>query len=567
MREITSRTCRLQLAAAVLLVCLLGAVPVAVGVGSADGQTVSETAEAPSSARIAARKLANGNVEFGLRVASGDLWLPRLRFFPYTTVEVGRWLRSSPFGMSDGYDVRIRARKLANGTVEFALQVGADRQWLPQARIFPYRTATVGRWLFASSYTVGDATAPLDTAPPRRTTVTPPGDVSLGVVRIAPGEAIQIRSLNSVSGDLALLGLPIERSVMLAIEDYGPIRGFGVDMGAGLDSRCSYRGGEAGAQAIVADNDVIGVIGTSCSGAAAVAAAPLLTAAGMVLISGANTSPALTSDLAGNAGANRSVGYYRTARNDLYQGVAMAEFVLGELGVQRAAAIHDGDPYTRGVAQAFVDAFERGGGTVTGFAEVDPDDTNMIPVLTGIAPGSPGALFFPVFEPAGAYIAAQVPRVPGLEGTLLLAADGLLHPAFLSLPQTTGMYFSAPDTRLGGNRNESTGTSAGDFLATYRSRYGEPPASPFWAHGYDATTLLLDAITAASYLDGRTLVVDRQGVRDHLNGVAGYSGLSGNIDCDDFGDCGSSRITIVRNIGGPANASASLDNVVFSFAR
>ncbi|MDE0653771.1 MAG: branched-chain amino acid ABC transporter substrate-binding protein [bacterium] len=561
-----SMIARRQLVAAVLLVSLLGSVVAAVGTGSAGAQTVGDTAEAPLSVRIAARKLSNGNVEFGLRVAGGDLWLPRLRFFPYATVEVDRWLRSSPFGMSDGNDVRIRARKLANGKVEFALQVGADRQWLPRARNFPYRTAAVGRWLFASWYTVGDATAPLDTAPPRRTTVTPPGDGSLGVVRIAPGQEIQIRSLNSVSGDMAFRGLPIERSVMLAIEDYGPIRGFDVDMGAGLDSRCSYRGAEAGAQAIVADNDVVGVIGTSCSGAT-LAAAPLLTAAGMVLISGANTAPALTSDLAGNAGTWHSVGYYRTADNDFYQGVAMAEFVLRELGVRRAAAIHDGDGYTTGIAQAFVDAFERGGGTVTSFAEVDPDGTNVVPVLTGIASGRPGALFFPIFEPAGAYIAAQVPAVRGLEGTLLLAADGLLYPAFVSLPQTTGMYFSAPDTRVGSNRNESTGTSAGDFLATYRSRYGEPPSSPFWAHGYDATTLLLDAIMAASYLDGRTLVVDRQGVRDYLNGVTGYRGLTGNIDCDDFGDCGSSRMTIVRNIGGPANAEASLGNVVFSFAR
>ena len=66
-------------------------------------------------------------------------------------------------------------------------------------------------------------------------------------------------------------------------------------------------------------------MGTSCSGAAT-AAAPLITGAGMVLISGSNTSPALTSDLAGTAGSNWSEGYYRTAHNDLYQGAAAAKF-------------------------------------------------------------------------------------------------------------------------------------------------------------------------------------------------------------------------------------------------
>ena len=112
---------------------------VAVGFGSADAQTVSDNPDAASSVRIAARKLDNGNIEFGLQVAGDDLWLPRARFFSYATVEVGRWLRASPYGMSDGNDVRIRARKLANGKVEFALQVGAARQWLPPTRNF--RTA------------------------------------------------------------------------------------------------------------------------------------------------------------------------------------------------------------------------------------------------------------------------------------------------------------------------------------------------------------------------------------------------------------------------------------------
>ena len=391
------------------------------------------------------------------------------------------------------------------------------------------------------------------------------GDGSLGVVRIEVGEAIQIRSLNAVTADVAYFGVPIERSAVLAIEDYGPIKGFGVDLGTGLDELCSQQGGQAAAQIIVADEDVIGVIGTSCSGAA-VAAVPLITAAGMTMISGGNTSPLLTSDLAGNAGPNYSVGYYRTSHNDLFQSVAMARFAFVELGIDTAAAIHDGDPYTESLAQAFADAFERAGGTVTGIGVVNRDGIDMVPVLTEIAAGSPGALFFPIFQPAGDFVAARAPRVPGLENTVLLASDGLLTANYLALPQTAGMYISGPDTRFGDNVNQSTGTSANDFLTAYERRYGAPPAVPFWAHGYDATTLLLDAIDAASYLVGDALVVDRQDVRDYLNSVEGYSGLTGTINCDDFGDCGAARITIVQNIGGEANAAASMDNVVFSFS-
>ncbi len=394
-------------------------------------------------------------------------------------------------------------------------------------------------------------------------TMEPLGDGSLGTVTVEPGDAIQIRSLNAITGDVAFFGLPIERSVVLAIADYGQVHGFDVDMGTGLDDLCSNDGGQAAAQIVVADEDVIGVIGTSCSGAAT-AAAPLITDAGMVLISGGNTSPALTSDLAGTAGANYSYGYYRTAHNDLFQGRVMAEFVFNELGITTAAAIHDGDPYTQGLAKAFTDAFGALGGDVTGFSAVNKEDTDMVPVLTEIAAGSPGALFFPIFQPAGDFIAEQAPGVSGLESTVLLAADGLLNTAYLALSQTEGMYFSGPDTRFGQNVNASTGKTAQDFLAAYERDYGEPPAAPFWAHGYDATTLLLDAIEAASHVaeDG-SLVVDRQGVRAFLDGVRNYQGLIGLISCDDFGDCGSQLITVVHHESS-ADPEASMGNVVYS---
>ena len=389
------------------------------------------------------------------------------------------------------------------------------------------------------------------------------GDGSLGVVEVDAGEAIQIRSLNAITGDVAFLGLPNQRGIEFAVEHFGPIHGFEVDLGTGLDDLCSADGGQAAAQAIVADEDVVGVIGTSCSGAA-VAAAPLVTNAGMVMISPSNTSPALTSDLAGTAGENYSVGYYRTAHNDLYQGAAVAQFVYQNLGLTSAAAIHDGDPYTQGLTQAFADAYEELGGTITGFTGVNKEDTDMVPVLTEIAAGSPDALFFPIFQPAGDFVADQVPGVSGLESTVLLAADGLIVDTFMELSQTAGMYFSGPDTRFGENVNQSTGKTADDFLAEYESTYGGAPEAPFWAHSYDATTLLLEAIEAASWVDGDTLMIDRQGVRDHLNGVRGYSGLTGTLNCDDFGDCGAQRISVIHHVD-PTDLDASKANVVFDY--
>jgi len=285
----------------------------------------------------------------------------------------------------------------------------------------------------------------------------------------------------------------------------------------------------------------------------------------MVMISGSNTSPALTSDQQGNPGDNYNEGYYRTAHNDLFQGAAMAQFVFAELGLTSAAALHDGDPYTEGLANAFANAFRELGGEVTAVSGVAKEDTDMVPVLTEIAAGSPQAIFFPIFQPAGDFVADQAGGVSGLEDTVLLAADGLLVDGFMELEQSEGIRFSGPDVRFGSNTNESTGVSADEFLATYEANNGEAPSAAFWGHSYDATAMLLDAIAAASWVEGDELMIDRAGVREHLNSISGYSGIIGTINCDDFGDCGSQKITIIEHLDS-GDVEASKQNVVFEYA-
>ena len=394
------------------------------------------------------------------------------------------------------------------------------------------------------------------------------GDGSLGEVRVEPGEEIQIRSLNAISGDVAFLGIPNQRAIEMVLYylgSGGKVKGRQVTLGTGLDDLCSADGGAAAAQMIVADEDVVGVIGTSCSGAAA-AASPLISAAGMVMISPSNTSPSLTSDLAGTAGKNYYPGYYRTAHNDLYQGAAAAGFALEVLGVTTAAAIHDGDPYTQGLAQAFADAFEAGGGTMTGFTAVNKGDTDMVPVLTEVASGAPEMLFFPIFQPEGDFIVQQVHEVSGMDGVILMAADGLMVSNFMELPESEGLFFSGPDLRYGANGNQRIiGSSAGGVLMQYAGQWGENPSAAFWAHSFDATTLLLDAIEAASYDDDGTLVIDRAGVREFLSSVRDYRGITGLLSCDEFGDCGSQKITVIGHTNS-SDVDGSLANVIYEYS-
>ena len=156
----------------------------------------------------------------------------------------------------------------------------------------------------------------------------------LGAVEIGAGEAIQIRTMLSHTG-APTFGQPVRYGVELALQDAGDIHGRQVELGEPIDEMCSGEGGRAGALQITADpRQIVGVIGTSCSGAS-VEASPLLSGAGLVMISPSNTSPDLTSDLQGNASIDRYPGYYRTANNSLYEAQTVAEFAYHEIPTPR----------------------------------------------------------------------------------------------------------------------------------------------------------------------------------------------------------------------------------------
>ena len=367
---------------------------------------------------------------------------------------------------------------------------------------------------------------------------------ALGTVVVGSGEDIHIRSLGALNspGDS---GVPSKRGVALAIADYGPIKGRNVTMGAGVNSLCSAQGGAAAAETVTGDARVVGVIGPSCSVAAA-AASPILSQAGLVTIAPSTTSPSLTSDLRGNAGSNHHAGYHRTVSNDLYQAQAVADFVYNELGLRNMAAIHDGDPYTHGLVAAFTAAFEELGGAVA-VAAVNKGDTDMLPVLAQIAEGNPEGLFMPIFPEEAGYILQQSRQVDALTGLARIGGGGLLISEFLAIPESEGFYFAGPELDFGANVNEATGRSGDELIAAYRETYKEGPSNAYLAHAYDATTILLRAIEEVSVAQGDTLYIDRAKLRAAVTATSGFSGISGELSCDRFGDCGAGRVQIAHH--------------------
>ncbi len=349
---------------------------------------------------------------------------------------------------------------------------------------------------------------------------------AIGCVDIAPGAPIHIAWGLTVSGATATLGEDSKGAIEIAIEDRGgKLLDHPIEL-TGEDTLCNAEGGQAAGTKLAADPTIVGIVGTNCSSEAR-AAMPLISKAGMVMISPSNTNP----DLTDPNHPDHHPGYLRTAHNDLFQGRVAAEFAFNELKVKTAATIHDGSPYAESLQKVFANVFTELGGTVTTQEAVNVGDTDMKPVLTKIATGQPEVIYFPIFEPEGDLIAAQMGEVSGLENTIKLGADGLFADTF---PEGTGkgavgMYLSGPYV---------AGAAYDAFLAKWKTKFGGVPPSGFHAHAYDATNILLAAIEKVAVKDADgTVHIGRQALRDAMYATKDFNGLTGKLTCDANGDC------------------------------
>ncbi len=343
---------------------------------------------------------------------------------------------------------------------------------------------------------------------------------AIGCVDIAEGEPVHIAWMLPRAGGAAVYGDSAIGGMGIAISEQGQILGHDILL-TGEDTDCSAEGGETASQRIAADPTIVAVVGTTCS-SAMTAAMSTISEAGLTIISPSNTSPALT-----DPGETYEEGYFRTAHNDLFQGAMAGRFAIEELGASTAAAIHDGDPYTAGLAKAFTDEFAKLGGTVITTEAVNKGDTDMRPVLTTIASNAPDVLFFPVFQPEGDFIAAQSVEVSGLEDTILFAADGVLVGPFAPSAGSAavGMYLSGPAL---------SGPEAAAYLESYREAEGQLPPGPFGEHAYDGIRILFAAIESVAVQDDDgTLHIGRQALRDAVTATSGFDGLTGVLSCGD----------------------------------
>ena len=358
---------------------------------------------------------------------------------------------------------------------------------------------------------------------------------AIGCVDIGPNDPIHIAYAMVIAGPDETLGIDSRNGAEVAVALKGKVLGHDIQF-TGEDDGCSAEGGQAAGTKLSADPTIVAIIGTSCSSAARVMM-PLISQAGMVMISSSNTAPDLT--LAGNE--NNWPGYLRTAHSDLVQGKAAARFAYEFLGLTKAATIHDGSLYAEKLQEVFALNFEEMGGTITAREAVDPNGTDFKSALTSIAATSPEIIYHPIFVKAGSLIVRQAKEVPGLENTYLMGADGMFSPDVTegAGDAVEGLFVSSPD--LSAFAAEYTSI----FLPKYKELFGTDPISIFHAHAYDAMMIIIAAIEKVAVQDADgTLHIGRQALRDAMYATKDFKGLSGNLTCTPTGDCADPVIAV-----------------------
>jgi branched-chain amino acid transport system substrate-binding protein len=395
--------------------------------------------------------------------------------------------------------------------------------------------------LFASMILAACAPAATE-APPAETEAPaegePAGDTEctdpLGCVEVGPNDPVHVAYALVLSTADETLGVDTRNGIEIAVDDKGQILGHDILLD-GEDEQCSAEGGQAAAAKLAADPSIVAVVGTSCSSAARVGV-PLLSQAGLLIVSPSNTGVDLTLP-----GENWHPGYGRTAHADSAQGPPAAKFAYEEVGARTAATIHDGSLYADQLQAEFAKAFEEMGGEIVAREVVDPNQTDFKSVLTSIATSEPDIIYYPIFIAAGSLITRQAQETTGLENTTLMGADGMNSPDVTegAGDAVEGLFISSPDLAAFQEAYEA------DFVPKYEAKFGTAPLSIFHAHGYDAFMIIANAIEeVAVQMDDGSLMIPRQALRDAFYATKDHQGLTGVLTCTENGDCANPVIAV-----------------------
>ncbi len=337
--------------------------------------------------------------------------------------------------------------------------------------------------------------------------------LGIGMAACSSGpKEIVIGGVGPVTGEAATFGVSTKNAYEMAIAEWNANKGingkqlklvFADDKGDPTEGATVYT-------KLIQQDKVVAIVGTVMS-KVSLAGAPICQSSGIPMISPTSTNPKVT-----------EVGdfIFRACFIDPFQGTVGAQFAFNDLGAKKAAALFDsGNDYAKGLSEFFKAKFEElgGAGSVVAFEGHASGTTDFKAQLTKILAAKPDVLYVSDYYQDVALIAKQA-RELGFKGPMV-GGDGWDSPDLVKIGGAAvenGFFtnhYSAEDTR----------PIVQDFVKKYTAKYGAAPDA-LATLGYDAMTLMLDAIKRAGKTDGKS-------IRDALK-AADLAVVSGQVKFD-----------------------------------
>ncbi|MFM6038550.1 MAG: ABC transporter substrate-binding protein [Sphaerospermopsis kisseleviana] len=379
------------------------------------------------------------------------------------------------------------------------------------------------------------------------TTTTPEASTT---TTTSSAKGLKIGSLLPTTGDLASIGQQMVGSVPLLVETVnacGGVNGEPVTL-IEVDDQTDPKAGAAGMTKLATVDKVAGVVG-SFGSSVSTAAISVATPNKVMLISPGSTSPVFTE----KAQKGDFQGFWaRTAPPDTYQALALAQLAKKK-GFQRVSTVVINNDYGVGFEKAFVETFEKLGGTIVNKdkpVRYDPKAQTFDTEAAAAFAGKPDAVLAVMYAETGSLFLKAAYQQGVAKGVQIMLTDGVKSDAF---PEQVG---KGPDgkyllTGAIGTFPGSDGKALAAFKKLWQEKKGGTPGE-YAPQAWDAAALLVLSAQAAKENTGVGIagklreVAAGEGteVSDVCEGLKllkegqkiNYQGASGNVDVDANGD-------------------------------
>ncbi|GGX63941.1 branched-chain amino acid ABC transporter substrate-binding protein [Streptomyces anandii] len=343
-----------------------------------------------------------------------------------------------------------------------------------------------------------------------------------------------------LTGDLSALGLGIKNSADLAAKTANKknyVKGVTFKIEA-RDDQAQPSSGQQNATALVADKNVLGVVGPLNSSVAE-SMQKVFDDAKLVEVSPANTGPALTQGPDWRTKKVRQFkSYFRTATTDAIQGPFAAQYLYNDAKKKKVFVIDDKKTYGAGLAGTFTDEFKKLGGKIVGTEHINPDAKDFSAIATEVKKSGADVVYYggeyPQAGPLSKQIKAAGAKIP------LVGGDGIYDPTFIKLAGAD----STGDLATSVGAPVESLPSAKQFVADYKAAGYKDEYAAYGGYSYDSAWAIIEAVKKVVDDNGGKLPDDaRAKVTAAMQNVS-FDGVTGKVSFDEFGDATNKQLTV-----------------------